>query len=155
MNQLATFAAGSFWEVEAKLSSLDGVQETSVGYMGGTVREPTYQEVCNDITGHAEVVQVTYDPSKISYEQLLSAFWSIHDPTSHHQQEHDRRTQYRSVIFYHNDDQKTEAEQSKLLLEKSGVLSHPVTTAIMPVTTFWNAEEEHQQYLAKHCVSSR
>lgn len=154
MNQLATFAAGCFWTAEERFSSLDGIQETSVGYMGGTVREPTYQDVCNHTTGHAEVVQITYDPEKISYEQLLSTFWGTHDPISNNLLEQDRSPQHRSIIFFHSDGQKLEAEQSKRLIEESGIFSHPTNTKIIPVTTFWSAEEEHQQYLAKHSIGS-
>jgi peptide-methionine (S)-S-oxide reductase len=153
MNQKATFAAGNFWEVEAKLSSLDGVQETIVGYIGGTVREPTYQEVCNRTTGHAKAVQVTYDPEKISYEQLLTTFWAIYGATSHPESK-EINSHHRSAIFYHNEYQRVEAEQSKLLLEKNRIFSHAIATEIVPVTTFWNAEEEHQQYLAKHSIST-
>ena len=149
MGQIATFAAGSFWEVEERLSSLDGVQETIAGYMGGTVREPTYQEVCNHTTGHAEAVQVTYDPEKISYEQLLSTFWAMYDATLQSKQ---RDSQHRSAIFYHNDYQRIEAEHSKRRLKRSRALSQDITTEIVPATTFWNAEEEHQQYLAKHGI---
>lgn len=152
MNQLATFAAGCFWTAEEKFSSLDGIQETIVGYMGGTVREPTYQDVCNHTTGHAEVVQITYDPEKISYEQLLSTFWEIHNPISNNQLEQDKSPQHRSIIFFHSDNQKIEAEQSKRLMEESRASS--IISKIMPVTTFWNAEEEHQQYLAKHSIKN-
>ncbi|WP_293267083.1 peptide-methionine (S)-S-oxide reductase MsrA [Neptunomonas sp.] len=154
MNQLATFAAGCFWRVEAKFSSLDGVQETSVGFMGGTIREPTYEEVSNHTTGHAEVVQVSYNPEKISYEQLLSTFWEIHESISDKQQDQNRGSQYRSVIFHHNDTQKIEAEQSKLLMRKSAIPPHSDTTTIIPVSTFWRAEEEHQQYFAKHSIGT-
>lgn len=149
MQQTATFAAGCFWGVEARFAALDGVLETETGYMGGHVREPTYEEVCTDTTGHAEVVKVVYNPHKISYEQLLAAFWSMHDPTTLNRQGADIGSQYRSAIFYHNDTQKTEAQASKEIINNSGCYSGPVVTEITPVNAFWRAEEYHQQYLAK------
>jgi methionine-S-sulfoxide reductase len=149
MNSLATFAAGCFWGVEANFATLSGVLETKAGYMGGTVREPSYQEVCSGSTGHAEAVQIKYDPDTITYEQLLAEFWEMHDPTTLNRQGTDAGSQYRSAIFYHNETQKTEAEQSKAMMNNSGVYSRSIVTAIVPANTFWNAEEEHQQYLAK------
>lgn len=154
MQQQATFAAGCFWGVEARFAALDGVIETEVGYMGGTLREPSYQEVCTDRTGHAEVVQLTFDPEKISYEQLLAAFWQMHDPTTLNRQGPDVGSQYRSVIFYHNPTQQAEAEQSKAQIDNSGVFSAPIVTLIEPAAPFWRAEEYHQQYLAKRGLGS-
>lgn len=154
MQQQATFAAGCFWGVEARFAALDGVIETEVGYMGGTLREPSYQEVCTDRTGHAEVVQLTFDPEKISYEQLLAAFWQMHDPTTLNRQGPDVGSQYRSAIFYHTPDQQAEAEQSKAQMDASGVFAKPIVTLIEPAAAFWRAEEYHQQYLAKRGVGS-
>lgn len=154
MQQQATFAAGCFWGVEARFAALDGVIETEVGYMGGTLREPSYQEVCTDRTGHAEVVQLTFDPEKISYEQLLAAFWQMHDPTTLNRQGPDVGSQYRSAIFYHTPAQQAEAEQSKAQMDASGVFAKPIVTLIEPATAFWRAEEYHQQYLAKRGVGS-
>lgn len=149
MSQTAIFAAGCFWGVEARFSELSGVIETEVGYMGGTVREPTYEEVCSDTTGHAEVVKVTFDPMKISYEQLLVRFWEIHDPTTPDRQGSDTGSQYRSAIFFQGESQRIEAEQSKSAIEHSKVFPEPIVTRIEPANTFWRAEEYHQQYLAK------
>lgn len=154
MNQTATFAAGCFWGVEARFSELNGVIETEVGYMGGTVREPSYEEVCTDTTGHAEVVKVTFDPQRISYEQLLATFWEIHDPTTLNQQGPDIGSQYRSVIFYTDESQQLEAEQSKAAIEQHADFPRPIVTSIEPANTFWKAEEYHQQYLAKRNLGS-
>jgi len=154
MNQLATFAAGCFWGVEARFSALDGVIETEVGYMGGQVREPTYDEICTGETGHAEVVQITFNPETISYEQLMSAFWQMHDPTTLNRQGPDHGSQYRSAIFYHSSVQQVEAEQSKISMESNGAFQQPIVTKIEPANTFWKAEEYHQKYLAKRGMNS-
>lgn len=146
---LATFGAGCFWGVEEAFRNLDGVTATAVGYEGGAVENPTYQQVCTDRTGHAEVVQVEYDPARVSYEQLLDLFWANHDPTQLNRQGPDVGTQYRTVIFYHTPEQQAEAEASKQRLEASGRLPRPVVTQIVPAETFYRAEDYHQQYLAK------
>jgi len=151
----ATFGAGCFWGVEAAFREVRGVVSTAVGYAGGTHRNPTYQDVCSDETGHAEVVEVEYDPSKVSYEDLLRVFWENHDPTTLNRQGPDVGTQYRSVIFYHSAEQKAAAEASKAALAKSGGYRRPIVTEIVPAPEFWRAEEYHQQYLEKrgqtHC----
>jgi len=147
----ATFGAGCFWGVEEAFSRVNGVVATAVGYMGGSLKNPTYKDVCSGQTGHAEVVQVTYDPSKISYEQLLAVFWSIHDPTQLNRQGPDIGTNYRSVIFYHDADQGKTARKSKEALETSGVFRFgKIMTAILPAQEFYRAEEYHQHYHKKH-----
>lgn len=151
---IATFGAGCFWGVEETFRQTPGVTDTAVGYMGGTLQNPTYEMVCTDSTGHAEVVQVTYDPDKVSYDQLLKIFWDNHNPTTVNRQGPDIGTQYRSVIFYHDDEQKSVAETSKAELEASGKWKQPVVTAIEPAKEFWKAEEYHQQYLAKRGLDS-
>ena len=128
---------------------MDGVVDTAVGYMGGTKDQPTYEDVCTDRTGHAEVVQVIYDPSRVSYTNLLEIFWANHNPTTLNQQGPDKGTQYRSVIFFHSNDQKREAEESKAHLESSGKWKSPIVTEIVPAASFWRAEEYHQRYLEK------
>jgi peptide-methionine (S)-S-oxide reductase len=150
----ATFGAGCFWHVEEAFRHLTGVTSTTVGYMGGTLKNPTYEDVCTDKTGHAEVLEVTYDPAKISYNDLLSVFWDIHDPTTKNRQGPDVGTQYRSVIFYHTLEQKTVAETSKRDLEQSKKYKKKVMTEITKATTFYPAEEYHQQYLAKHGLAA-
>ncbi|MEA3401775.1 MAG: peptide-methionine (S)-S-oxide reductase MsrA [Armatimonadota bacterium] len=145
----ATFGAGCFWGVEEAFRRVPGVEDTAVGYMGGDVENPTYEQVCTDRTGHAEVVEVTYDAAQISYEELLELFWSIHDPTQVNRQGPDVGQQYRSVIFYHTPEQERMARQSKQRLAGSGRYDRPVATAIEPAETFWRAEEYHQQYSAK------
>ena len=150
MTEKATFAAGCFWGVESAFRSLDGVTDTMVGYTGGVKENPTYQEVCTDTTGHAEAVEVTYDPDKIAYEQLLNVFWSIHDPTTLNRQGPDTGSQYRSAIFVHSPQQEQLAQASKAQLEASGRLHRPVVTQIAPATVFYKAEEYHQQYDEKH-----
>lgn len=154
MHKVATFAAGCFWGIEAKFSALDGVIETEVGYMGGQQDNPDYKAVCTDQTGHAEVVQVQYDEQKISYEQLLAAFWAMHDPTTLNRQGPDVGSQYRSAIFYHDETQQQEAAQSKSYMGQSGAFSAPIVTQVVPAATFWRAEEYHQQYLAKRGLGS-
>ena len=146
----ATFAAGCFWGVESSFLKLKGVVNTAVGYSGGWSKNPTYQNVCTNETGHAESVLVEYDPSQVSYKDLLNVFWSIHDPTTLNRQGPDIGTQYRSVIFYHNQRQKTAALASKEKLEKGGVYPNPIVTEIVPASEFYRAEEYHQKYLEKH-----
>lgn len=150
----ATFAAGCFWGVEAAFRQLKGVKSTTVGYMGGHTVSPTYQDVCTDLTGHAEVVQVEYDPQEVTYEQLLDLFWSIHDPTTLNRQGPDIGTQYRSAIFYHTPEQKSAAESFKVRLEASGKVKKSIVTEILPVQEFYKAEEYHQQYLEKRGLST-
>lgn len=145
----ATFAAGCFWGVEAAFRKVPGVTSTAVGYMGGTLENPTYQDVCTDKTGHAEVVEVTYDPAKVSYEELLKVFWECHDPTTLNRQGPDVGTQYRSEIFCHDEAQKSAAEASKAELQESGKHAREIVTQITPVAQFYKAEEYHQQYFEK------
>ena len=146
-NETATFAGGCFWGVEEAFRTLKGVISTSVGYTGGTTKQPTYEDVCSDATGHAEAVQVTFDPKQISYEQLLDVFWNMHDPTQRNKQEPDVGSQYRSVIFYHNAAQKKAAEAS--LKKSQKTFSKSIVTQIIAAKAFYKAEEYHQQYLAK------
>jgi len=145
----ATFAGGCFWGVEEAFRTLDGVIETAVGYMGGTTENPTYKVVCSGVTGHAEVVDIKFDPDVISYLQLVEFFWEQHNPTSLNFQGVDVGTQYRSAIFYHSDDQRRQAEESKRTLNVSGKYAIPVVTEITPAGPFWRAEEYHQQYFKK------
>ena len=145
----ATFGAGCFWHVEDSFIKVNGVKSTMVGYMGGSLKNPTYEDVCTDMTGHTEVVQVEYDPSKVSYEVLLNAFWSIHDPTTMNRQGPDVGTQYRSVIFVHTKDQEYAARVSKIKLQASGKYERDVVTAIEPASELHKAEEYHQQYYEK------
>ncbi|MEE4252653.1 MAG: peptide-methionine (S)-S-oxide reductase MsrA [Desulfuromusa sp.] len=145
----ATFAGGCFWGVEEAFRTLDGVIETAVGYMGGTTENPTYKVVCSGVTGHAEVVDIKFDPDVISYLQLVEFFWEQHNPTSLNFQGVDVGTQYRSAIFYHSDDQRQQAEESKRTLNVSGKYAIPVVTEITPAGPFWRAEEYHQQYFKK------
>ena len=147
--ELATFGAGCFWGVEADFREIDGVIATAVGYEGGSKVNPTYEDVCSHTTGHAEVVQVEFDPSKVTYDQLLSVFWENHDPTQVNRQGPDFGDQYRTVIFYHSPEQKAAAEASKKALEISGKHKKPIATQIVPTQVFYLAEEYHQQYLEK------
>lgn len=147
--ETATFGAGCFWGVEARFRQVPGVLDTAVGFMGGSKSNPSYHEVCTDRTGHAEVVQVTFDPVKVTYVQLLKVFWEVHDPTQLNRQGPDVGTQYRSVIFFHNEQQKTAAEAALRELEASGAYTEPIATEIVPAGTFWSAEECHQRYLEK------
>jgi peptide-methionine (S)-S-oxide reductase len=149
MMALATFGAGCFWHVEDEFRRLPGVTSTRVGYMGGTLQNPTYQDVCSHTTNHAEVVQVTYDPERLSYDDLLRLFWDIHDPTQLNRQGPDVGSQYRSVIFAHTPEQETRARASLEREAASPRHSRPIVTAIEPAAPFWPAEEYHQQYLAK------
>ncbi|GAA0551579.1 peptide-methionine (S)-S-oxide reductase MsrA [Chitinophaga japonensis] len=146
----ATFGGGCFWCTEAQFQYLDGVVKVASGYSGGTVAHPTYEEVCTGSTGHAEVIQVTYDPAKISYEELLEAFWQSHDPTQLNRQGNDVGTQYRSVIFYHSEDQRQKAEHYKQKLQDSGVFDRPVVTEISPLENFYVAEDYHQDYYSQN-----
>lgn len=149
----ATFGAGCFWHVEDILSKTKGVSSTKVGYIGGHLPNPTYEEVCTDKTGHAEAVQVEYDPDEISFEDLLDIFWKNHNPTTLNRQGPDVGIQYRSVIFYHNDIQKNIAEKSKQSLDSSPVFENPIVTQIVPAPVFYDAEEYHQKYFKKHGLS--
>jgi peptide-methionine (S)-S-oxide reductase len=146
---MATFAAGCFWGVEAAFRKIKGVTSTSVGYMGGHFPNPSYLDVLSRITGHAEVAQVEYDPSKVSYEELLDVFWNIHDPTSLNRQGADRGEQYRSAIFFHNPQQEEAAKRSKEKLQMSGRFDKDIVTQIKPATEYYLATEEHQQYFEK------
>src|SRR5213596_1011689 len=152
----ATFGAGCFWGVEETFRNLKGVLSTAAGYAGGTKENPIYGDVCTDKTGHAEVVQVEFDPSQISYDELLNIFWSNHNPTTLNRQGPDVGTQYRSVIFYHSPEQQAAANASKEKIGKSGRFNRPVVTQIEPAPKFWPAEEYHQRYLQKrgqsHCA---
>lgn len=150
----ATFGAGCFWQVEEDFHHIEGVRETEVGYEGGTYSKPSYEIVCTDRTGHAEVVQISYDPKEVAYEKLLEVFWMNHNPTTLNQQGPDVGSQYRSVIFYHNKKQQKIAEKSKQELEKSGRWKNPITTQIAPASTFWKAEDYHQKYLHKRGLTS-
>jgi len=153
MTEKTTFGAGCFWGIEAAFRKVQGVVSTAVGYSGGAFKNPTYEDVCTDETGHAEVVQVEYDPSKVSYEHLLEVLWSIHDPTTPNRQGPDIGTQYRSVIFYHTPEQKAQAEASKERLQKSGRFRRPIVTEIKPAPEFYRAEDYHQQYFEKRGLS--
>ena len=150
MTEKATFGAGCFWGVEAAFRKIKGVVSTKVGYSGGSSKNPTYKGVCSGRTGHAEVVQVEYDPSKTSYEELLDVFWSVHDPTQLNRQGPDVGTQYRSAIFFYNAEQEAAAKAAKAHLEKSGRHRKPIVTEIIPASEFYVAEEYHQQYFEKH-----
>ncbi len=149
----ATFGAGCFWHVEDLLNKTKGVKSTAVGYIGGQLSDPTYEEVCTDKTGHAEAVEVEYDPDEISFEELLSVFWSNHNPTTLNRQGPDVGIQYRSSIFYHDETQKEIAEKSKQELDQSDKFDNPVVTEIVPAPTFYKAEEYHQKYFKKHGFS--
>jgi peptide-methionine (S)-S-oxide reductase len=150
----ATFGAGCFWGVETRFGEISGVIDTAVGYEGGDLEHPTYKEVCTDRTGHAEVVEVTFDPSRLSYETLLDAFFSMHDPTQVNRQGPDWGTQYRSVIFTNNGEQFAQARAKIAELNASGSYSKPIATQVVPATTFWKAEEYHQKYLEKRGMVS-
>lgn len=158
--ELATFAAGCFWGVEAAFRLLEGVTATEVGYTGGRTPEPTYEQVCDGHTGHAEAVRVIFDPARITYDQLLERFWEIHDPTQVNRQGPDIGTNYRSAIFYHTAAQKAAAEASRDRLQRSGRYGgKKIATEITPATRFWRAEEYHQQYFEKcgagYCASPK
>jgi peptide-methionine (S)-S-oxide reductase len=146
----AMFGAGCFWGVEAAFRRIDGVTDAAVGYAGGRTENPTYREVCSHTTGHAEVVEVEYDPARVSFEELLDVFWSMHDPTQLNRQGPDVGDQYRSVIFFNSPEQERCAVESKRRLEDSGTFKRPIVTAIEEAPTFWRAEEYHQRYLEKN-----
>ena len=146
----ATFGAGCFWGVETRFGNVNGVIETVVGYTGGSTENPTYKEVCTNKTGHAEVVQVTFDPSVVSYEELLEIFWNMHNPTTLNRQGWDIGTQYRSAVFYHDTEQRLAALALKEKLEKSDKYHEPIVTEIVPILKFTRAEEYHQKYDEKN-----
>jgi peptide-methionine (S)-S-oxide reductase len=146
----ATFAAGCFWGVESNFRRLPGVISATSGYIGGHTPDPTYQDVCTDRSGHAEAVEVEFDPAKISYDQLLDAFWSLHDPTTPNRQGSDVGTQYRSAIFYHDAEQEQAAIASRERAQKSGRFRRPIVTEIVAAPQFYPAEEYHQRYYEKH-----
>ena len=152
--QKATFGAGCFWGVEAAYRQIKGVTSTAVGYEGGAFENPTYRDVCTDKTGHAEVVEVTYDPARVSYDELLNVFWENHNPTQLNRQGPDVGTQYRSVIFFHTPEQQTAAAASLEALERSGRYKEHIVTQIIPAATFYKAEDYHQQYLEKRGLST-
>lgn len=147
--QRAIFAAGCFWGVEANFKKIEGVISARVGYTGGHFSNPTYKKVCSHKTGHAEAVEITFDPSKVSYDDLLEIFWSIHDPTTLNRQGPDIGDQYRSAIFYLNEEQREKAESFKAKLEASKRFKNPIVTQIVSASDFWQAEEYHQQYVEK------
>jgi peptide-methionine (S)-S-oxide reductase len=155
MTDKATFGAGCFWGVEETFRRTKGVMKTKVGYEGGTLANPTYEDVCTDRTGHAEVVEVEFDPAQVSYDHLLDVFWTSHDPTTANRQGPDVGSQYRSVVFYHTSQQKALAEASRQRLQESGRYRRPIVTEIVPAAAFYPAEEYHQRYLEKrgqaHC----
>jgi peptide-methionine (S)-S-oxide reductase len=154
MSEMATFGAGCFWGIEAAFRRVPGVLDAIVGYSGGHTANPTYKDVCTDETGHAEVVQVTFDPEKVSYEQLLKAFWEMHDPTQVNRQGPDFGSQYRTAIFVHSPEQEAIAKKSRAAMEASGKFKRPIATEITAAGTFYRAEEYHQKYLEKRGVSS-
>jgi len=145
----AMFGAGCFWGVEEAFRKIKGVTDTAVGYAGGKTKSPTYEQVCSDTTGHAEVVRVEYDPAQVTYDQLLDVFWEEHDPTQVNRQGPDSGTQYRTVIFAATPEQEKTARESKARLEKSGKYNRPIATEIVPASEFWRAEDYHQQYFEK------
>jgi peptide-methionine (S)-S-oxide reductase len=150
----ATFAAGCFWGVEDAFRQVKGVTSTTVAYTGGQSKNPTYKEVCTDRTGHAEAVEVEYDPSQVSYRELLAVFFQSHDPTQMNRQGPDYGSQYRSAIFYHDAGQEAAARDSKAALEKAGVFKRPIVSQIAPATEFYRAEDYHQQYFEKQGIRS-
>ena len=150
----ATFAAGCFWGVEVTFRNVEGVIDTQVGYTGGHVEHPSYRQVCTGMTGHAEAVEVTFDPQQVSYEQLLDVFWSSHNPTTRNRQGPDIGPQYRSAIFFHSPEQEQAALASIQRLEREGRFRKPIVTEVVPASTFWPAEEYHQQYLVKRGMAS-
>jgi len=154
MTEIATFGAGCFWGIEAAFQKVPGVIDTAVGYSGGHTVNPSYQDVCTDETGHAEVVQVTFDPSKVSYETLLDTFWEIHDPTQVNRQGPDFGSQYRTAIFYHSPEQEAAARKSAAALGARGRFRSPIATEITPAGPFYRAEEYHQKYLQKRGAAS-
>jgi peptide-methionine (S)-S-oxide reductase len=145
----ATFAAGCFWGVEARFREIPGVVDAAVGYTGGRLAEPTYRDVCSGTTGHAEAVEVVFDPERVSYDDLLDAFWNLHDPTTPNRQGPDYGEQYRSAIFFHGLEQERAARESKARADASGKFKRPIVTQIVPAGQFWRAEDYHQRYLEK------
>ena len=154
MTEKATFGAGCFWGVEATFRKIPGVKSTAVGYEGGKLDNPTYEDVCTDETGHAEVVEVEYDPTKVSFDTLLDVFWNNHNPMTLNRQGPDVGSQYRSAIFYHTPEQQATAEASKARAQTSGKFGRPIVTEIVPAQTFYRAEDYHQQYLEKRGMAS-
>ena len=154
VTELATFGAGCFWGVEVTFRNTAGVKDALVGYLGGTLANPTYKDVCTGRTGHAEVVQVEYDPAEVTYDKLLDVFWANHNPTTLNRQGPDVGTQYRSAIFYHTPEQKRLAEESKARLGASGRFRNPIVTEITAASTFYPAEDYHQRYLEKRGLAS-
>jgi peptide-methionine (S)-S-oxide reductase len=152
--ETATFGAGCFWGVEARFQQLPGVIETAVGYEGGTLDNPNYKDVCTDRTGHAEVVEVKFDPAKASYQQLLDLFFALHDPTQRNRQGPDWGTQYRSVIFFHSPEQESAAKETIERLTRGEKFAKPIVTQVVPAQNFWRAEEYHQKYLEKRGAES-
>lgn len=153
MSEKATFAAGCFWGVEELFRQTPGVIATRVGYTGGAKPNPSYQDVCTDTTGHAEAVEIEFDPAQVSYEALLGIFWENHDPTTPNRQGPDHGSQYRSAIFYHNEAQRAAAQASRDAMENSGRFRRPIVTQVVPASEFWPAEDYHQQYLQKRGAS--
>jgi len=154
MSEKAIFAAGCFWGVEAAFRQIPGVLRTAVGYIGGKTQNPTYEDVCSDETGHAEAVEVEYDPKRVTYDQLLDVFWNEHDPTQLNRQGPDVGMQYRSAIFFNTPEQQAAAIASKQALEKSGRFRRPIVTEIVPAPPFYRAEDYHQQYLEKRGLAT-
>ncbi|MGI8402530.1 MAG: peptide-methionine (S)-S-oxide reductase MsrA [Gemmatimonadaceae bacterium] len=154
VTELATFGAGCFWGVEVTFRNTPGVKDAIVGYLGGTLPNPTYKDVCTGRTGHAEVVEVKYDPAEVTYDKLLDVFWENHNPTTLNRQGPDAGTQYRSAIFYHTPEQKRIAEESKARIEKSGRFRNPIVTEITEASPFYPAEDYHQRYLEKRGLAS-
>jgi peptide-methionine (S)-S-oxide reductase len=152
MIETAAFGAGCFWQVEVEFRNTPGVVDVAVGYMGGHVDRPTYEQVCTDRTGHAEVVEVKFDPEEVSYEELLEVFWRLHDPTQLNRQGPDVGTQYRSAIFVYDDEQRADAEASKERAQPR--FSRPIVTTVEPASNFWRAEEYHQRYLEKRGLAT-
>jgi peptide-methionine (S)-S-oxide reductase len=150
----ATFGAGCFWGVEAAFRQVKGVTATRVGYEGGTLKNPAYKDVCTDRTGHAEVVEMDFDPAQVSYEELLAVFWTHHDPTTLNRQGPDIGSQYRSAVFFHTPEQEAAARAVKEKLQSSGACKRPIVTEIVPATEFYIAEDYHQQYLEKRGLAS-
>jgi peptide-methionine (S)-S-oxide reductase len=152
MTEKATFGAGCFWGVEIEFRNVPGVVDTAVGYEGGTLPNPTYEDVCSHTTGHAEVVQVEFDPEEVSYDQLLDVFWNVHDPTQVNRQGADVGSNYRSVIFFHSPEQEEQALESKARVQAR--FDRPIATEISPASDFWRAEEYHQQYLVRRGLAT-
>jgi peptide-methionine (S)-S-oxide reductase len=152
VTEKATFAAGCFWGVEIEFRNVPGVVDTAVGYEGGTVANPSYEDVCSKRTGHAEVVEVDFDPEQVAYEELLETFWGLHDPTQLNRQGPDVGSQYRSAIFFHSPEQEEKAVESRARAQES--FDRPIVTEIVPAATFWRAEDYHQQYLVKRGLAT-